>query len=210
MQRPVDGAAGITAAIAIPLRSFVLGKARLAEVLTETERIALARTMADRVANAARPFPTVVITSAPEVRTWAAARELALVDDPGSLDDAAIAGRDWARGLGAPRVAIVHADLPRIISLDAVVGDAGRAVAVIVPDHRNDGTPVLSVPTAGDFTFAYGPGSAARHEREARARGFDVRIVHDEQLGFDVDVPADLERYAPADLGHWAPADRGR
>jgi 2-phospho-L-lactate guanylyltransferase len=204
MQRPVDGAA----AIAIPLRSFVLGKARLAEVLTEIERVALARTMADRVADAARPHPTVVITSAPEVRTWAAARELAVVDDPGSLDAAAAAGRDWARGIGACRVAIVHADLPRINSLDAVVGDADRAVAVIVPDHRDDGTPVLSVPTAGDFTFAYGPGSAARHEREARARGLEVRVVRDDQLGFDVDVPADLEQCAPADREHWVPADR--
>src|SRR5215475_4611748 len=103
MQRPVDGAAGITVAIAIPLRSFALGKARLAEVLTETERVALARTMADRVADAARPYPTVVVTSAPEVQAWAAARELTVVDDPGSLDAAAAAGRDWARGLGAPR-----------------------------------------------------------------------------------------------------------
>ena len=41
-------------------------------------------------------------------------------------------------------------------------------------------------------SFAYGPGSAARHEAEARRHGLDVQVVRDPALGFDVDTPADL------------------
>jgi 2-phospho-L-lactate guanylyltransferase (CobY/MobA/RfbA family) len=64
---------------------------------------------------------------------------------------------------------------------------------VIVPDHRDDGTPVLSLPTRVPFTFAYGPDSAARHTEEAGRRSLRVRILRDPALAFDVDVAADLE-----------------
>jgi len=61
-----------------------------------------------------------------------------------------------------------------------------------VPDHRDDGTPVLSLPTSVPFTFAYGPGSAARHATEAKRRALAVRIVNDAALAFDVDIADDL------------------
>jgi 2-phospho-L-lactate guanylyltransferase len=61
-----------------------------------------------------------------------------------------------------------------------------------VPCHRDDGTTVLSVPTAAGFEFAYGPGSFRRHVAEAHRRGYGVRVVRDATLAFDVDVPADL------------------
>jgi 2-phospho-L-lactate guanylyltransferase len=180
------------AGIVVPLRSFTLGKARLASVLSEPERDALARSMAQCVVDAAGNRPVVIVSSAPEVVTWARARELDVVDDPGSLDAAAAAGRAWALARELPRYAVVHADLPLARSLDAVVTDGNTPVAVIVPDHRDDGTPVLSLPSATPFTFAYGPESAARHAEEARRRALTVRIVRDVALGFDVDVAADL------------------
>lgn len=180
------------AGIVVPVRSFTLGKARLAEVLSESERAALARTMAECVVNAAAPRPVVIVSSATEVVAWARDQGCDVIDDPGSLDAAATAGRAWALDRGLARYAVVHADLPLARSLDAVAGDGDAPVAVIVPDHRDDGTPVLALPTAVEFTFAYGPGSAARHADEARRRALTVRIVHDPALAFDVDVAADL------------------
>jgi 2-phospho-L-lactate guanylyltransferase len=180
------------AGIVVPLRSFTLGKARLAAVLSEPERETLARSMAEAVLHAAGTRPVVVVSSAPEVVTWARDHGCEVVDDPGSLDAAAAAGHTWARARGLARFAVVHADLPLARSLDAVVGDGEEPVAVIVPDHRDDGTPVLCLPTAASFTFAYGPDSAARHADEARRRSLTVRIVHDAALGFDVDIAADL------------------
>ena len=181
------------AGIVVPLRSFTLGKARLAAALSEHRRETLARSMAECVVKAAGGRPVVVVSSAAEVVAWAREREHDVVDDPGSLDAAARAGRDWAIGRALSRYAIVHADLPLARSLDAVVSDGDAPVAVIVPDHRNDGTPVLSLPTRVPFTFAYGPDSAARHADEARRRSLTVRILRDAELAFDVDVAADLE-----------------
>ncbi len=192
MAQRSDARAGDGAGIVVPLRSFAHGKARLAAVLEEPARAALARTMAERVIGAAGARPVVVVSSAPEVVTWALERELAVIDDPGSLNAAAEDGRTWVRALGLARVVVVHADLPLASSLDAVAGDGGSPVAVIVPDHRDDGTPVLSLPAAAPFTFSYGPGSAARHVEEARRRGLDVRVLRDPALGFDVDIEDDL------------------
>ncbi len=181
------------AAVVIPLRSFAEASTRLAPKLGPDARAALARTMADRVYAAAAPLPVVVVSSAPEVLEWTAGHGCAAIPDPGSLDAAATAGRRWAHERGYARVIIVHADLPLASSLAALASDTGDTTAVIVPDHRNDGTPVLSLPAAIDFPFAYGPGSAARHIAAARACGLEVRVLDDPALAFDVDTPADLE-----------------
>jgi 2-phospho-L-lactate guanylyltransferase len=179
-------------AVVIPLRSFSNAKARLAAALDEDARALLARAMAEVVVRAAGTRTVLIVTSAPEVVAWADETGLARIDDPGSLDGAAAAGRAWARERGMTRCVIAHGDLPLATTLDAVAGDGTSPVVVVVPDHRDDGNPVLSLPVNGAFTFSYGPGSAASHAAEARRRGFEVRIVRDHALSFDVDVPADL------------------
>src|SRR5215207_7894520 len=115
--RPGSALAGVV----IPVRSFALGKVRLAGVLDETGRAELAATMADRVLDAAGDRPCTIVSNAAEVRAWAARRAVEVLDDPGSLDAAAAAGREWALAHGLVRYAIVHADLPRITTLDDVL-----------------------------------------------------------------------------------------
>jgi 2-phospho-L-lactate guanylyltransferase len=169
-----------------------LGKARLADALDDDARRAFTRTMAERVVSAAGSRPVVIVSSAPEVVAWARGLGVAHVPDPGSLDGAAAAGRTWVRDHDLPRVVVMHADLPLAATVDGIADDAGAAVAVIVPDHHNDGNPVLAIPAAADFAFAYGPGSCARHIAEAARCGLEVRIVRDRALGFDVDDAVDL------------------
>ena len=136
-----------TAGVVVPLRSFALGKVRLAHALDDHARRELSRTMAERV-------------------------------------------------VGLERLVVMHADLPLATSLDGIADDAGAPIAVLVPDHHHDGNPVLAIPAAVDFSFAYGPDSCARHAAEARRLGLEVRIVEDRALGFDVDDESDLEALA--------------
>ena len=182
------------AGVVVPVRAFALGKARLAERIGPDERTDLARRFAGRVVAAAGERPVVVVTSAPEVEAWAAELGVATIADPGSLDGAAAAGRARLAELGCVRVVVAHADLPFARTLDPVAGDGGEPVAVLVPCHREDGTPVLSVPVGAPFRFAYGLGSFRRHVDEAGRLGLAVRIVRDPDLAFDVDIPADLEQ----------------
>jgi 2-phospho-L-lactate guanylyltransferase len=176
----------------IPIRAFALGKARLAASLDPAARAALGRRWAEQVVHAAAPMPVIVVSSDPDVRAWAHDLDLDVLDDPGTLDGAAAAGRDLLSSRGCARVVIAHADLPRAHDLVRLARDGSQPIVALVPCHRDDGTPVLSVPTAADFRFAYGPGSFRLHAAEARRLGLGLRVVRDADLAFDVDVPDDL------------------
>jgi 2-phospho-L-lactate guanylyltransferase len=182
------------AGVVIPVRAFALGKARLAEELDDATRAGLARKLADCVGAAAGELPTVVVSSAPDVRDWARTRGLDVVDDPGTLDEAAAVGREWVGARGRARAVIAHADLPRARTLAPLARDGARPIVALVPCHRDDGTTVLSVPVDVPFRFAYGPGSFRRHAAEARRLGLGFRVVRDAELAFDVDVPDDLHK----------------
>jgi len=187
------------AGVVVPIRSFAGAKLRLADHLDEEHRAEFLRESATRVVDAASPLPVFVVTGAPEVRTWAVALGVDVVDDPGrGLDAAADAGRDRVRSLGLVRAVITHADLPRAGSLAPLAADGDRALVTIVPCHRDDGTNVCSVPAALSFRFSYGPGSFRRHAAEVRRLGAALRVVRRADLAFDVDVPADLAELDPA------------
>jgi 2-phospho-L-lactate guanylyltransferase len=180
------------AGVVVPIRAFALGKVRLADHLTADARAALAVRLAECVVTAAEDLPVLIVSSDDDVRHWAAARALRVIDDPGSLDGAAMIGRAWFAAAGAARVVIAHADLPRVTTFRRVAGDGALPIVTLVPCHRDDGTPVLSLPAQGPFTFRYGSGSFREHAAEARRRGLAVRVVRDRDLAFDVDTADDL------------------
>jgi 2-phospho-L-lactate guanylyltransferase len=60
-----------TAAVLIPVKSFTMAKVRLAGVLDDAQRAALARAMAERVVEAAAPLPVWCVCDDPAVRDWA-------------------------------------------------------------------------------------------------------------------------------------------
>jgi 2-phospho-L-lactate/phosphoenolpyruvate guanylyltransferase len=183
------------AGVVVPIRAFAGGQARLVDAIDAAARADLGRELAARVLAAAAPFPVVVVTDAPEVREWAAdAGATAVISDPGGLDASARAGLRWCRDAGLPRAIVAHADLPWARSFAGVAHDGSRPIMVVVPCHRDDGSPVLSVPTDVDFEFAYGESSFRRHVAMARRLGLAVRVVRDPDLAFDVDVPEDLVR----------------
>jgi len=164
---------------------------RLAPKLEPDERVELARQMATRVVAAAGDLPVTVVCDDDEVAQWAAAHGAAVVWTPGLGLNGAVqdAAASLARG-GALEIIVAHADLPLADDLGRLAGFPGLT---LVPDRRDDGTNVLVVPTGVPFTFAYGPGSFARHRDEADRLALPYRVLRDPRLGWDVDVPADLE-----------------
>ncbi len=184
-------------AVLIPVKAFDVAKARLAEALTPAERIELARSMATAVVTAAGTLPVHVVCDHEDVATWARSVGAQVIAKPGrGLNGAVTDGVAELAELGFDRVVIAHADLPHARSFDAVVARTGERDApqvVIVPDRHGDGTNVIFIPTTVGFTFAYGPGSAARHGDEARRLGLRVATLEDERLGWDVDRPSDLD-----------------
>ena len=184
--------------VAIPIRSFDRGMERLAASLSPEQRSRLARDLAATVVAAAADAPVVVVSSDGAVCHWATDLGVATVADPGDLDRAAAAGRDALTARGCRRVIVAHADLPYARTFDPVVREGGPGIVVIVPCHRDDGTPVISLPAGGSFAFSYGPGSFRRHVDAARASGLVVRVVRDPDLAFDLDTPDDLAAFTAA------------
>jgi 2-phospho-L-lactate guanylyltransferase len=196
--------------VVIPIRAFALGKARLAQELDPDERAALGRRLAVQVVRAASGLPTLIVSSDTEVRKWADDLGLSAIDDPGSLDAAARTGRTWLAARGCNRVVVAHGDLPFARTFSGVARDGSRPIVALVPCHRDDGTPVLSVPVDVDFEFAYGPGSFRRHAAETRRLGLGLRVLRDRNLAFDVDVPDDLDALTRAGTRREGPVGPSR
>jgi hypothetical protein len=68
------------------------------------------------------------VSSAPDVHDWARARGLDVIDDPGSLDEAAAAGRAWVEARGRARAVIAHADLPLARTLSPLARDGRQPI----------------------------------------------------------------------------------
>lgn len=184
-------------AVLLPVKAFAMAKARLADTLTPSQRIELARSMATAVLRAAGELPVHVVCDDDDVARWATSMDAMVLWKPGrGLNAAVTDGVGELASLGFDRVIVAHADLPHARDLTTVleaVVRGGPQSVVIVPDRHGDGTNVISLPTTTGFTFAYGPGSAARHAREAQRLGLPVTMIEDARLGWDVDRPDDLE-----------------
>lgn len=180
----------LVAAVLVPVKAFERAKVRLAPALPAAERAALARTMAERVLRAATGLRTAVVCDDEGVAAWAADHGAEVVWTPGKgLNGAVTAGVQHLADTGAERVVVAHADLPMADDLGWVASFDG---VTVVPDRHDDGTNVLGVPASCGFVFAYGPRSFERHVAEARRLGLSLRIERRADLGWDVDVPADL------------------
>jgi 2-phospho-L-lactate guanylyltransferase len=193
-RRPAQRSLRLIAAthVLVPVKSFRQAKVRLAPALSEPERAALARTMATRVLAAAGTLPVSVVCDDRDVAEWAEAHGAAVIWRPGlGLNGAVTDGvEQLTRDENAIEVVVAHGDLPLADDLTRVTGFAG---ITLVPDRHDDGTNVLCIPTGVGFTFAYGPGSFTRHRDEADRLQLPYRVLRDPRLGWDVDVPADLE-----------------
>jgi 2-phospho-L-lactate/phosphoenolpyruvate guanylyltransferase len=179
-----------SAAVVVPVKAFSSAKVRLAGALDPSQRADLACRMGAVVLAAADPLPAVVVCDDDEVRAWAQRAGARVVWCPGrGLNGAVADGVAALRADGVTMAVVAHADLPLATRLDWVADFPG---VTLVPDRRLDGTNVLAVPADAGFTFAYGPGSFARHRAVAQACGQPARIVRDDRLAWDVDLPADL------------------
>jgi 2-phospho-L-lactate/phosphoenolpyruvate guanylyltransferase len=177
--------------VLVPVKAFGAAKERLAPTLSPAERMQLARTMAAHVITAAAPLPVAVVCDDDEVATWAAGLGALVLPEPGrGLNGAVAAGVARLEGAGVDEVLVVHADLPLAADLARLAGFAG---ITLVPDRRDDGTNVICLPARAPFGFSYGPGSFARHRLEAARSGREWRVVRRPELGWDVDIPSDLE-----------------
>lgn len=186
----------------VPLRSG--GKTRLGPQVTAGQRAALAAAMLSDVRDALRDAGIErVVVAAKGATAVAAARELGvevLIDEPDSvgLDDAL--ERATARLVTPGGLLIVAADLPRLRG-DDIHRLLRPTAEVVVAPTADGGTGGLLRRPADVIATAYGPDSAARHQRLARAAGAACALVTTPGLSHDVDTLPDLVALDRGEVG---------
>jgi 2-phospho-L-lactate guanylyltransferase len=176
--------------VLIPVKGFRQAKRRLGGSMSDTMRIDLVRSMAERVVAACAPLPVAVVCDDPEVAEWARHLGATVMWEPGQgLNGAVRAGVGQLGQAGVEWVIVAHGDLPRARDIGSLVPFTG---VTLIPDRYDDGTNVLRLPVACEFRFAYGPGSFRRHRAEATRLGLPTRVLRIPALAYDVDWPADV------------------
>ena len=186
----------------VPVKPLPQAKSRLANVLTEAERVELCRRMLSRTLEILTGIQeiagTLVVSADPVVRQLAAAAGgVPLPEpDPPNLNRALLLAREAAQAAGASAMLVLSADLPQLAASDvqAMLGlAASPPYLVIAPDKDGRGTNALLVAPAALIEFEFGADSFARHVARARAVGARVEICNLPALALDLDSPEDLE-----------------
>ncbi len=177
-------------------------KSRFAPLFGEAERAALALAMLGDVLEAVRAAhdgPLLVVT--PDARCAEAARAAgaAPLADAGTGYNAAVRlalASDAARAAGA--AAIVPADQARArpSEMREALGALREAEVVLAPS-LDGGTGLLGLRPPDAIAPAFGPDSAAAHERAARRAGRSLALLRLASLALDIDTPADLDAPGP-------------
>ncbi|GEK20798.1 2-phospho-L-lactate guanylyltransferase [Cellulomonas xylanilytica] len=189
--------------VVVPVKPAADGKTRLAGVLSASARERLVRAMARDTVAAAVATPdvdrVVVVTADAPLRTLLAGT-VELVDEPGGgLNGAVRAGIDRASAADVA-VAVLLGDLPALRPDD--LADALRLAdahdRAFVADADGTGTTLLTALPGVPVDPAFGPGSAAAHERAGHVR---LAVGATSTVRRDVDVPEDLAEVARLGVG---------
>lgn len=183
-------------AIVIPVKGGPRAKSRLAPVLSDVERLALARSMAAHVIEAARASSraacVTVVTACPDMAGLA--RELGALVQHDTRNEGTAAACLQARDALGHETALLflNADLPllRPQTLDQLA--QVEAAVVICPDRHRIGTNALLIRPGAALDPAFGGASFARHRAAATQAGVPMVIFDDPRIAFDVDDAADL------------------
>jgi len=175
--------------ILIPLKRFDIAKERLRRA-GSLDATTIARDLARGVIEACRPRRVVVVSESADVSQFAREHGAESFESNATDLNGAMSNAYETIGATCDRLFIVHGDLREPRGLADFEPAAG---ITIVTDRYGTGTNVLVLPARLDFHFGYGPGSAQRHELEARRLLIEVHVVIDSPWGLDVDELEDLD-----------------
>ena len=183
----------------VPVKRLGLAKARLAPVLSRSERAELARTMLHDVLTtlcATPPLAGIVVVSGdPTVAKLAALFDARIVADviESGVNSAVQQGLKTLDASSAGAL-VVPADVPFATSADlqVVIRELDQHPIVLAPALSDGGTNTLAMRRPDLIVPSFGDDSFARHQALARDAGLGCSIVRSEGLGRDIDCPRDL------------------
>ena len=183
------------ASIVIPIKGLRTGKSRLADVLTEDNRLALNRHLARHTLSVVSEIVQIatvfVISPDPLVGKISAEFPVGFMVQKTEGLNAAL--DEAARQLPNRRTLYLAADLPHV-NADDIRILLDTADVSIAADSRGTGTNALCVPGPRTLEFRYGPDSYRAHTDIATSSGYRITAIKRPGLAFDLDTKTDLER----------------
>lgn len=208
----------MTVAIAILMKDPATAKTRLSPVLANDarERLALLlfentlqffkRTHADN--------PIGVVTASQETAAIGKKYGASIIKETGTggINVAASHASEWAIGIGATSLLVVHADIATLVDeeVDRLLAARERH-QVVIGVSADGGTNALLLTPPDAIPFCYGRNSANAHEAAAHKGGRSWEKLQLAYLSRDIDTPQDLRDHfetsrSPADAECFAVA----
>lgn len=187
-------------AVLIPVKDLGRAKQRLAPVMTQADRTALALAMMQDVfaaVAAARGVDRVFLVSSygPAIDRgrelgWEIISEERQTCESDSVDYASRVCAE--RGVDALLRLPIDIPLVKAEDIDWLMREAEPAPSVVIVPSGSGGTNAIlrSPPTL--FPSHFGPGSLAKHSQEAQANGASCKILNNERIELDIDEVGDL------------------
>jgi len=183
----------------VPAKALDQAKGRLAALLDEDERRALALAMLEDVVRALQSVAGIdsVNVISPDAEVLRRAEELGAT---AILEPATVRGINQALAHGMDAIEpspdallVVLADVPAVVPSDvaSMLEGAPERGVVIAPSSAR-GTSALLLRPPDVIPFRFGELSFQMHKREAAARRIEARVLHLEALEHDIDEPDDL------------------
>ncbi len=192
--------------ILVPIKNTSSAKQRLAAVLDQPSRTALAQAMIYDVLTAlhnwnARP-PVAVVTSDPYAVTLAKEYAFEVIpdpDNPGETGAIEMATRICVER-GIESTLVIPADIPLIEAweLEEILKHAPAEGSVLVPAADGRGTNAAFRRPANLFPLRFGNDSFKPHHAAAQATGKPCIVLNFAGIALDVDNPEDLQQLISA------------
>ena len=188
--------------ILVPVKDLSSAKQRLATVLDQPSRTALAQAMLHDVLAALHAWknrpPVALVTSDPYALKLAAEYQFEVIPDPDNP------GETWAIEMatricverGVESTLVVPADIPLIDGweLEEILQHAPVEGSVLVPAADGRGTNAAFRRPANLFPLRFGNDSFKPHHAAAQATGKPCVVLNFAGIAVDVDNPSDLEQ----------------
>ena len=198
----------------VPVKPIRRGKSRLAGVLSEEERTKLNTFLFEHtmqaLVNVSRINQILVISRDPSVLSIARQYKTRTLqeDSSSNLNLALKLATRMAQLYETRELLVIPADLPLVTTdeIDQMLDLSGDPPEMIIaPDRHLSGTNALYLNPIGEIEYHYGPNSYQLHIAESESHGFLLKKRISPFLGFDLDLPEDLEILKKIQIGEINP-----
>jgi 2-phospho-L-lactate/phosphoenolpyruvate guanylyltransferase len=192
--------------ILVPVKNLSSAKQRLAAVLDQPSRTALAQAMLHDVLTTLHTWknrpPVAIVTSDPYALALATDYQFEVIPDPDNPGETGAI--EMATGIcverGVDSTLVIPADIPLVEAweLEEILKHAPAAGSVLVPAADGRGTNAAFRRPANLFSLRFGNDSFKPHHAAAQATGKPCAVLNFAGIALDVDSPEDLQQLISA------------